>query len=149
VDGPSLSTQAAYAEVAQLLRDYGADEGARRFEASANLAAVAAVSPDNAASLRWFFGRPDPASTVALLSRIPQDSPGISAAALARIETATLIVANAQDYVHPLAYAERLRSALPRASLRIITSKTVDRAAYVAEFKAALAEFLAARAAAP
>lgn len=149
VDGPSVATQAAYAEVAHLLADYGADEGARRFEASASLASVEAVSPDNAASLRWFFRRPNPASTIALLSRIPNNSPGIDAARLGRIAAPTLIVANAQDYVHPLAYAERLRSLLPHATLRIITSKTVDRAAYVAEFRAALAEFLAARAAAP
>ena len=42
-----------------------------------------------------------------------------------------------------LAYAERPKSLLPRTTLRIITSKTLDRAADFAEFKATLGEFLA------
>jgi pimeloyl-ACP methyl ester carboxylesterase len=143
VDGPSLATQAAYATVARLLAEHGVAEGARQFEASAELEAVAAVSPDNAQSLRGFFGRPDPAGTIALLSRIPRDSPGIDRAALGRIATPTLIVATAQDYVHPLAYGEQLQALLANAPLRTITSKTVDRAAYVAEFRQALDVFLA------
>jgi hypothetical protein len=38
VDAPSLETMAPYLEVAQLLKDYGAREGAHRFETSQTLA---------------------------------------------------------------------------------------------------------------
>lgn len=147
VDGPSFATQAAYATVARLLAEHGIEEGARRFETLPDLAAVASVSSDNAQSLRGFFSRPNPASTIALLSRLPRDSPGIDRAALGRIATPALIIATAQDSVHPLAYGEELQSLLANATLRTITSKTVDRSAYVAEFSQALGEFLAARAA--
>jgi pimeloyl-ACP methyl ester carboxylesterase len=142
VDGPPPETMAAYLEVARLLKEFGAVEGARRFERSQTLAAIEAVSPDNAGSLRWFFTRPNPESTIALLSRIPRDTLGISGEMFKQIRMPTLIVANAQDYVHPLVYAERLQALLPHAVARTITSKTVDRDKYVVEFRHALAEFL-------
>jgi pimeloyl-ACP methyl ester carboxylesterase len=147
-DGPSPETMSAYFEVAQLLREYGAEEGARRFETSRHFAALERASPDNAKSLRGFFTRSNPASTIALLSRIAADSPGIEREALSRITAPTLIVVNAQDFVHPLAYGEKLQSLLPNARLRSVTSKSVDPAAYVADFQYVLDEFLAERAAA-
>ena len=143
VDTPSPPSMAPYLEVAQLLKEFGAKEGAHRFEASQIHAEVETVSVDNAKSLRWFFARPKPESTIALLSRIPTDSPGISGELLKQIATPTLIVVNAQEYVHPLAYGEKLQSLLPNAALQAITSKTVDRDRYVVEFRRALAEFLA------
>lgn len=142
VDAPSLETMAPYLEVAQLLKDYGAREGADRFETSQTLASVEAISPDNARSLRWFFTRPNPESTIALLSRIPGDTPGISSEMFKQIKMPTLIVVNAQDYVHPLVHGERLQDLLPNATLRTITSKSINRERYIVEFKHALAEFL-------
>jgi pimeloyl-ACP methyl ester carboxylesterase len=142
VDGPSPETMAAYLEVAQLLKEYGAKEGVRRFEMSQTLATIEAVSPDNASSLRWFFIRPNSESTIALLSRIPKDTPGISGELLKEIRVPTLIIGNTQDYVHPLAYCEKLRALLPNSKLQTITSKTIDRDKYVVEFRHALTEFL-------
>jgi pimeloyl-ACP methyl ester carboxylesterase len=142
VDGGAVATMAPYGEVARLLRKFGPEEGARRFEATRILAEVASVSPDNARSLLWFFTRPDSEGTIALLSRIADDSPGVTAGMLRSIEVPTWIVANDQDFVHPIAYAERLRALIPNAQLRTITSKTVDRMRYVAEFREALAASL-------
>ena len=99
------------------------------------------VSPDNAQSLESFFTRPDPNNTILLLSKIAQDSPDIGGA-FDRVVAPTLIVANHQDFVHPVAYARELQAALPNAELELITSKTIDRQAYVTEFKAALSAFL-------
>ncbi len=42
-------------DVAELLAEYGPDEGARRLEALPRMREVEAVSPDNAASMRSFF----------------------------------------------------------------------------------------------
>jgi pimeloyl-ACP methyl ester carboxylesterase len=141
VVGPS-TTMAPYLEIAALLRDFGACEGALRFEASAALAAVAAVSPDNAASLRSFFSQPNPANTIALLSTIPSDSPGIDAETIAMIRVPTLIIGTDQDFVHPLAYAERLQQILPHATLQRITSKSINKDQYRLDFRDALSRFL-------
>jgi pimeloyl-ACP methyl ester carboxylesterase len=141
VDGPSLKTMAPYLEVAALLRDFGPEQGAQRFRQSPLLRRVEAVSPDNAQSLESFFTRPDPKSTVLLLSKIAQDSPDVGRA-FDRVVAPTLIVANDQDFVHPIAYARELHAALPNAELQLITSKTIDRRAYVTQFKAALSSFL-------
>ena len=141
VNGPSLQTMAPYLEVATLLRDFGPEQGARRFAQSPLLRKVQAVSPDNAQSLESFFTRPDPTGTVLLLLKIAQDSPDIGGA-FDRVVAPTLIVANDQDFVHPVAYARKLHAALPNAELQLITSKTIDRQAYIAQFRAALSAFL-------
>ena len=141
VNGPSLETMAPYLEVATLLRDFGAEQGAKRFRQSPLLRRVEAVSPDNAQSLESFFTRPDPKGTVLLLSKIAQDSPDIGGA-FDRVVVPTLIIANDQDFVHPVAYARELQAALPNAELELITSKTIDRLAYIAQFRAALSRFL-------
>jgi pimeloyl-ACP methyl ester carboxylesterase len=141
VVGPS-ATMAPYLAIAALLEEFGAHEGALRFQASACLAAVAAVSPDNAVSLKSFFSQPSPANTIALLSTIPSDSPGIDAETIAGIRVPVLIVGNDQDFVHPLAYAERLQQILPHANLRVITSKSINKDQYRREFREALGWFL-------
>jgi pimeloyl-ACP methyl ester carboxylesterase len=148
VNGPSLETMAPYLEVATLLRDFGAEDGAQRFRQSPLLRRVQAVSPDNAQSLESFFTRPDPKGTVLLLSKIAQDSPDIGSA-FDRIVAPTLIIANDQDFVHPILYARELQAALPNAELQLITSKTIDRQAYVQQFKAALSGFLSEVGSAP
>jgi pimeloyl-ACP methyl ester carboxylesterase len=145
VDGPSIERQHGYHVAAQYLEKYGADEGAERFRASSEFLEVMAASPDNAASLIGFFRRPRPDTTIALLSCIPLDWPGVSRAQIATIRQPALIIGNDQDYVHPLAYARELAGLIPGSRLAEITSKTIDRAAYVAEFRAALAGFLTDR----
>ena len=136
-------TLRVYREVAESIADHGADEGARRFESSPLLAEIEKTSPDNAASLRGFFRRPDPASTVALLRRIPLDGPGVSLDWLAALRLPVMVIGNDRDYVHPLADARALAAAIPAATFVEITSKSVKRDAYVREFRQALAGFLA------
>jgi pimeloyl-ACP methyl ester carboxylesterase len=141
VEGPS-NTMAPYLEIAELMKKIGATEGALRFEVSACLAAVAAVSPDNAASLKSFFTRPNPESTIALLSSIPKDSPGVDGDRIAKIAVPTLIIANDHDYVHPLAYANRLKQILPNATLQVITAKSINKDLYRFDFNETLRRFL-------
>ncbi len=141
IGSSSLETMAPYALVAKLIRDAGVKEGLKQFAASLELAAVKAVSPDNAASLLSFFSRPNPESTVLLLSRIARDSPAVGEA-IERISVPTLIIANGQEFVHPLAYARGLHTAITHSVLQVIPSKTIDRRAYTAEFEAALRDFL-------
>ncbi|CDX60528.1 putative hydrolase or acyltransferase of alpha/beta superfamily [Mesorhizobium plurifarium] len=145
VDGPSIERQRGYHVAAQYLEKYGVDEGTERFRAAPEFLQVMAASPDNAASLIGFFRRPRPDTTIALLSRIPLNWPGVSRAQIEAIRQPALVIGNDQDYVHPLAYARELARLIPGARLVEITSKTIDRAAYVAEFRNALAGFLPGR----
>ena len=90
---------APYLEVATLLRDFGAEQGAQRFRQSPLLHRVEAVSPDNAQSLESFFTRVlIPKAQSLLLSKIARDS-----AILAAPSTASwcllFIIANDQDFV--------------------------------------------------
>ena len=134
-----------YRDVADLLEIYGPEDGKTRFEASPRLAAVEAVSPDNAVSMRWFFDRDEPRSTVALLKRIPAEGPGISRDQMQALSVPTLVIGNDRDYVHTLATARELASLIQGAAFAEITSKTVDRSRYVADFRSALGLFLTSR----
>jgi pimeloyl-ACP methyl ester carboxylesterase len=142
VDEAAPPTMHPYLVLAELLKEYGREEGRRRFSSSETLVAVERVSPDNAASLLSFFSRRDEQSTIELLSRIPKDGPGLSRLDIASIGMPTLVIGNGEDYVHPLRYASQLKDLIPGASLQIVTSKTVDKALYHSQFCESLATFL-------
>jgi len=130
-----------YLDVAELLAQYGSEQGLERLQATERYRLVMRESPDNAASMRSFFTR-EPASTVALLSRIPAQGPGVTREQMARLAQPTLVIANEGDYVHSIAMATEVAALIPGAALKIIPSKNSSRDAYVEAFKAALEEFL-------
>jgi pimeloyl-ACP methyl ester carboxylesterase len=131
-----------YREVARLLARYGPDEGEKRLNDMSLLREVEMVSPDNAASMRGFFRRHNPMSTIELLHRIPAQGPGISRADIAGLSLPALVIANGQDFVHPVETAITLRDLIVHSTFRLIASKTESRARYVAEFGQSLREFL-------
>lgn len=132
-----------YLDVAELLESYGAEQGLARLEATERYQLVKRESPDNAASMRSFFSR-ELRSTVALLSRIPAQGPGISREQVSRLTLPTLVIANEGDYVHSIAMATEVAGLIPGAKLKIIPAKNSAGGAYVKAFKAALEEFLQA-----
>jgi pimeloyl-ACP methyl ester carboxylesterase len=134
-----------YLDVAKLLAQYGPDQGLDRLQATGRYQLVMRESPDNAASMRSFFQRDNPASTVALLSRIPAQGPGVTREQLSRLALPTLVIANEGDYVHSIAMATAVAELIPEATLKVIPSKNSDRDAYVEAFKAVLDEFLSNR----
>ena len=144
---PAWSSESApqrlkiYLDVAELLAQYGPEQGLARLQASERYRLVMKESPDNAASMRSFFAR-DSASTVALLGRIPAQGPGVSREQMARLVLPTLVIANEGDYVHSIAMATEIAALIPGATLRIIPSKNAAGGAYVEAFRAALEEFL-------
>ena len=142
LDEPAPPAMHPYLVIAELLKEYGREEGLRRFANSETLAVVERVSPDNAASLLSFFSRRDEQSTIELLSRIPKDGPGLSRQDIASIDMPTLVIGTGEDYVHPLGYASQLKDLIPGAALQIVTSKTVDKALYQSQFRESLASFL-------
>ena len=131
-----------YLDVAELLAQHGSEQGLERLHASERYRQVMRESPDNAASMRSFFHRENPASTVALLSRIPAQGLGVTRKQMSRLALPTLVIANEGDYVHSVAMATEVAGLIPGAELKIIPSKNSARDAYVEAFKAALDEFL-------
>ena len=142
VDQPAPLTLHAYVEVARLLQRHG-EAGGPLFQASQTYRDLHAAAPDNAASLASFFARPRPETTVALLSRIPLDGPGVSLAQIQALALPTLVLVTADDVVHPQVYGAGLASLIPNVTLTRLTPKGRDKPAHVADFRAALAGFLA------
>jgi len=131
-----------YALVAKLLLEMDRDAARHVFLASAIAKRLADAAPDNLASLLGFLDRPAVEPTAALLSAIAGDGPGISEQEARSITVPTLIIGTAQDLVHALAFAEKLTAIIPNAEMVEITSKSVSRERYVAEFRVAVAAFL-------
>jgi len=131
-----------YLDVAELLAQHGSAQGLERLHASERYRLLMGASPDNAASMRSFFQRENPASTVALLSRIPAQGLGVTRKQMSRLALPTLVIANEGDYVHSVAMATEVAGLIPGAELKIIPSKNSARDAYIEAFKAALDEFL-------
>ncbi|HLA73100.1 MAG TPA: alpha/beta hydrolase [Steroidobacteraceae bacterium] len=134
-----------YLDVAELLAQYGPEQGLERLQATEEYRLLMRESPDNAASMRSFFHRDNPASTVALLSRIPAQGPGVTREQMSRLALPTLVIANEGDYVHSIATATAVAELIRGATLKIIPSKNFNRDGYIEAFKAALDEFLSDR----
>jgi pimeloyl-ACP methyl ester carboxylesterase len=117
----------------------GAREDFERSDAARDLARHA---PDNLSSLLASFDRPDRAIRSRLLAAISADDPGVSEDDVRRIRVPTLVLGNTIDRLHPLALARQLAAAIPNARFVEIAPKSRDRPRYVAEFRAAVAEFL-------
>ncbi len=115
--------------------------GVADFEASA-VGRLLLAAPDNLASLRGFFAREPLAATAALLSRISADGPGVSEADLAGLTIPVLILGSEEDYIHPLAHAQRLRDLIPGAVLVELPPKGRDRLGHVAASQHAILQFL-------
>ncbi len=77
-----------------------------------------------------------------LLTAISLDGPGIGEAELAALRVPTLVIGQACDNVHPLSHVRRLAALIPGARAVEITPKGEDKARSLAEFRAALADFL-------
>ena len=140
---PAPDNMRPIAHVAELLRTQDPASARAAFERSETARRLARDAPDNLVSLRGFFERSDPATMAALLGAIAADGPGVSEADVRAIAVPTLVIGTADDAIHPLAFAERIAATIPNAKLAEVTSKSKDRARYVAEFRDALATFLA------
>jgi pimeloyl-ACP methyl ester carboxylesterase len=144
VDEPALHGHRGYIEAGRHLELYGAKEGERRFRASEVFRVIEAASPDNANSLLGYFTRPRPATTTALLARLTKDWSGVPISMLEQIRHPTLVIANGEDFVHPISYAKTLAKIIPKAHFEEIPSKTQDATKYTINFKAVLAKFITA-----
>lgn len=130
------------AEVGELLARLAPPEALAEFVSGDTHARLAREAPDNLNSLLGFFRREPADVTARLLRAISADGPGITEAELGAVSVPTLVLATAQDAIHPIAHAERLARLIPGASLTEITPKGVSKDAYLSGFHSALRAFL-------
>ncbi len=73
--GPAPENMRPFAEIAELLARHDPQAARDAFDRSETAARAGREAPDNLASLRGFFDRPEPATTAALLSSIARRRP--------------------------------------------------------------------------
>lgn len=129
-------------EVGRLLEQLPPEAAKAAFLAGPVGQRLAAVAPDNLASLKGFFSRKPIVVTAALLTAIANDGPDVTDADLARIGVPTLVIGHEQDVIHPIAHAHALADQIPVARFVQITPKAESRTQYVADFHSALSTFL-------
>jgi pimeloyl-ACP methyl ester carboxylesterase len=112
------------------------------FNQSDDAKALEHSSPDNLASMRGFFARPNPRVFAALLTRISADGPGLEASDLHRLTIPVLVIGTDQDHIHPFSLADNLAGMIPGATLAKITPKGASRESYVRDFKTSVGAFL-------
>jgi pimeloyl-ACP methyl ester carboxylesterase len=130
--------------IGQLIRKYGAVQGAEIFRKTPEFIEIMKVAPDTAASLLGQFTNPRAEETVARLERIPHDPPIGNLHDLARINVPAFILANRQDPVHLFEYGEILAGAIPGAEFKKITSKSVSKQQHITELHTFISCFLTA-----
>ena len=136
------ANMAANAEVASCLERHPPEKARTRFGRSTTAKVLAVDGPDNLATLLGFFTREPVDVTAALLRAISADGPGIAEDDLRSLRIPTLVIGHGKGVIHPLGLAEELATLIPNAKLVRITPKSEDRARYVADMRAALADFL-------
>lgn len=140
---PAPANLRFYALAGRLLATLPREAARRAFLDSSEGRLLAREAPDNLASLSGFFAADRPAWTGALLTAIAADGPGVTEAAVKEIALPTLVIGHGRDLAHPLGHAARLAAMIPAARLVEITPKATDKAAYLADFRGALGDFLA------
>ncbi len=129
------------AEIGELLASHSAAEAKALFLGGETAQRLATSAPDNLASLTGFFAREPLEVTSALLSTISRDGPGVTEQQVRALRIPTLIIATAQDAIHPLSHALALHGMIDHSRLIEITPKGVDKARYVSEFQSTLLKF--------
>ena len=117
-------------------------EGLVRFKQSDVYRAVEQQSPDSAASLASQFADPRAEEAVDRLERLPGDAPNRDASEWATIRVPTLVLGTRRDLIHPYAYAEALARAIPGASLKELTPKSISAERYQLDTQNAIDDFL-------
>ena len=139
---PAPANMAPFAEVAASLRTLPAAEARAAFFSSPTAARLASEAPDNLASLLRFFERPSPDILASLLADIAGDGADVGLDAARALDLPTLVIGHGEDFVHPLAMAQELAAALPRARLVEIAPKASAPERHVHEFRTAVRDFL-------
>jgi pimeloyl-ACP methyl ester carboxylesterase len=130
------------AQVGALLKAHSRELAHTIFMRSDTAKYLSNAAPDNLKSLESFFRRETQEVTAELLSRISIDGPGVADSELNALNIPTLILGHDRDFIHPFVYIQALATLIPNSTPRAITSKTVSKERYLADFHQAVAQFL-------
>ncbi len=133
---------AAFPVIAQLLRTEGVARGRASLQASEAYRRIRAESTVAADSLLAQFARPHAVERAAVLERLPADRPLPDTSPWPQLTMPTLVIGTERDPVHPFACAEAWAQALPAATLRSATPKSVDEARHAEDVTTAIDDFL-------
>jgi len=142
VTSSSPKNMKPFLEVAELLHKLPVSKALNSFLKSEIAIQLSTESPDNLLSLKNIFYRSPQNITSALIKAIANDGPGISDNEVRKIKIPTLIIGNHYDKIHPLEYATTLSKMIKTSNLVVITSKSINRDLYIAEFRNSLNLFL-------
>jgi pimeloyl-ACP methyl ester carboxylesterase len=139
---------AAYAEIVKLLRDeLSAESALQKLEKSDIYRVIVTQSADAGRSLlgqvRCVVADPNlREAAVARLQYLPTGQPGLDLESAAAIHVPTLIMATANDPIHPLSFAHALAGAIPRASFVKLAPKQLDERPHIEEVNSQIVQFL-------
>ena len=128
--------------VGQFMQRLPQGEAKQAFLNSPTAQLLRTTSPDNLVSLTGFFDREPVSATAALLQRISEDGPAVTAADLRKLDIPCLVIGHRDDVIHPLVLAKGLADLIPRAQFVEITPKTVSKALYLRDMHHAIQQFL-------
>jgi pimeloyl-ACP methyl ester carboxylesterase len=145
LDAPNPWNVEMFSHIARLLRQHGARRGQELFKQTDAYKATLRRWPDVANSLALQFEHPRAEETAFKLDRIIRDSPNRYRRAWASIKAPTLVLANRHDPIHPYEYGRILARAIPGATFKEITAKSISLDRHGAEVQQHLQEFLLGR----
>ena len=140
---PNPPSLAGYAALSAALRAGPAPDARTRLLADPSFRSMAERAPAHAAALLAWFEHPDPAGAAATIDDLLASDPGITASEAAGLEVPTLVLSAAGEEAHPVATAQALADALPRARLVTVPPRGGDKPAFLERLRAAIADFLA------
>jgi pimeloyl-ACP methyl ester carboxylesterase len=133
---------AVFSRLGALLRAEGPDRGRRLFEETEEYHAMYESAPACALSLLDQFREPRAVECLERLERIPRDCPAPDRARWRSLRVPTLVLANDQDPIHPLAVGRELAREIPGSRFEVITSKSVSATRHTKEAREHIGDFL-------
>ena len=126
------------------IEQFGKEEGLKRYKETAIYQEIAEQSPGCAQSLEGQFNREQAAETFPLLQYLAEDAPFKHWAEIEKIQTPVLILANDQDPLHPLLFAEMIAQHMSKSTFKKVTSKYSNPDKHQLELRALVRTFLKA-----
>jgi pimeloyl-ACP methyl ester carboxylesterase len=128
--------------IADLVEKYGPEQGVEHFRRSERFADLERVAPSSAKTVAALFTSREPEAIINTFRYIPTSVPFHSWEELRSVGAPALVLANRSDPIHPFEYAERLFSALPRATWRELPPKSESLELHQNRFREYVTEFL-------
>ena len=143
LDAPCPANLQILRTLSAWLRETGPERTRELLLADPEFHRIQAVSRDNAASILRQLERPNLEGTIAMLARLPADTPCPEPEAWRRIAVPTLVLVNELDALHPVEYGRRIALGIPGARLVEIAPKEKDPSLHAREARESIEAFVA------